>query len=224
MLPTQTSSAIDRLLNDACFARELERILIKPQVSSSLLKTFAKFISRQPETFTSPSTFKAFHQMLRAGENQAEALCCLSKMLSCCAGLQLADDSDFLSTLVTVILSAEISAPVAVVATEALTNIMLHPKAFQSSSTPWSKLVSVLIHQCYTKENRSLQEISIQALRVMSDKASVKDELRQVYKEKIANVPCLGESSSKLLKDLVQWLSYRNYKSCEGGKYSKLFI
>lgn len=217
-------SAVDELLGINKFVDEFVRVSIKPQASELLLDTFAISISSKPEIFSSLPTFNALHQKLQDGQFSGARLRCLSRMTVCQEGLAIADDCNFLSTLVTIFIAEEMNEQLQVDATAALRNCLLSPKAFHSLSTLWCELVRILIHQCYTKENRLLQKLSIQALRVMSDKASVKHELQKVYLKKVKDIPCLGGNSTKLLKDLVQWLGYQNYKSCEAQNYSKLFI
>lgn len=75
-----------------------------------------------------------------------------------------------------------------------------------------------------SKQNFLLQENSIQALRIMSDNPAIKNELREVFRDKISEISCISEESKKLKDDLMQWLNYRNYEKNEPSKYSKLFI
>lgn len=103
-------------------------------------------------------------------------------------------------------------------------NCMLSEKSLMNPSVPWEELVKIFIQASYTKENIFLQQFSIQALRIISDKASIKEVLVKVYKSKIRHIPSLNAKSAELKDDLVDWLNYRNYKSNESSRYSKLFI
>lgn len=139
-------------------------------------------------------------------------------------GIALADGIDLLLILSSIIEKENLSDEILTQIIITLKHCMLSEKAINQLRLPWSELSKLLVQKAYTKEKNLLQRASIQALRIMSDKPEVKEELNQLYKTKIREIPCLDKEAEALKDDLVQWLTYRNYKPNDSSKYSKLFI
>lgn len=155
---------------------------------------------------------------------ESSTLKCLGVIVSCEKGIDLAVRCNLLSDLTSILLKEPKDENVKTNAIMAMKNFMLSEKSLLNPSVPWEELVKIFVHASYTKENIFLQQFSIQALRIISDKASIKEVLVKVYKSKIRHIPSLSAKSTELKNDLIDWLNYRNYKSNEPSSYSKLFI
>lgn len=212
------------LFDNDFFQAAIERLAAKTPTDQIIHEVVANFISIDSVIFSKPEVFDALHCHVLKCSKESATLKCLALITSCSKGMNLADEADFLSTLISILLGDYISDAFTTHAIMALKNCMLTSKSFENISVPWPLLTELLVYNAYTKENDPLQQYSIQALRIMSDKPAVKEELCKVYKSKIRQIPCLSEESSKLKDDLVQWLSYRNYKSNDLPKYKNLFI
>lgn len=202
----------------------LERLAINSSADKKVYETVANFISLKPSTFAKQEVYHALLRHLLSGRQEAVMLKCLALIINCDEGKIFAEDLELISVVTSTLLDDSKEEEILHFAIMALTSCMLNPKTFENPQVPWKELTKLLVHYSYTKRNKSLQESAIQALRVMSDKASVKDELRKVYKGKIRRIFCLSLQSEKLKADLVQWIDYQNYKSNDSSKYSKLFI
>lgn len=183
----------------------------------------ANFIAREPGIFARSEIYKVLHEHLLASNEAENIMKCMAFLLSCDRGLELAEKNDFAKVLMEVLMNTNTEV-VQTYAIVALKNYMLSKTAFKNVSFPWTDLVELLIKTSSTKKNILLQETSLQALRFISDKPSVKDKLRKVYKKKVAQIVCLSENAEELKMDLVPWINYRNYKAAKDEKYSKLFI
>lgn len=190
----------------------------------NIYESVSNFVSRKPEMFATREIFQALHQHLLCGNEDGAVLKCLSMIINCDTGRALAEDFDVISTLSSKLLNEPKNEEVLIHTIIALKNCMLSFKAFENPLVPWQTIVKLLIDKSYTKRSKMLQQSSIQTLRIMSDKADVKKELRKVYKLKIRHIPCLSDESEKLKDDLVEWLNYQNFKPDESPKYSKLLI
>lgn len=186
-------------------------------------ETLSNFISCDPDLFATPEVFNPMHEQLKRGSAKSSTLKCLALIIATEKGNHLLDGSDFLMTLISLILK-EKDKTMLTYATMALKNSMLNFESLSNDSVPWDKIIELIIHNSYSKHNKLLQSCSLQTLRVMSDKPTVKETLCKIYKIKIREISCLTEESAKLKDDLVQWLDYRNFNSNELSKYSKLFI
>lgn len=212
----------DSLLSSFYFTSKLELFIIQCAAKKHVLDSVANFISRQPELFAKPLVIEALRQHLNL-EQKSGLLKCLALIISSRKGLELSGQFDLIPLLISILLKGANDEEMTY-AIIALKNCMLNEKTFRNSSIPWRVLEQVLIEKCYTKENALLQQVSLQALRIISDKSKVKEELSKVYKIQIRNIPCPTAESAKLKDDLLEWINYRNYKPNDSPKYSKLFI
>lgn len=200
------------------------QLAVKSPANKDVYEAIANFISRDAESFAKPDVFVAvLHHALDNIKESGVMLKCLAMLINCDEGKVLAESSKLFVILTSILLNAEKNEETLTYAIMALKNCMLNWKNFENTCIPWEQLVKLMINASFTKQNNLLQECSLQALRIMSDKASVKDKLRKVYKIKIREIRCLSDESQKLKDDLLQWLSYRNYKQSD-SKYSNLFI
>lgn len=165
--------------------------------------------------------YQAIKRHVLNGQEEAIMLKCLVMIIKCD---KLSNDSELVTKLISILLDESKESETLSCAIMTLTSCMLSWKLFENPEIPWQDLTKLLVNCSYTKCDVFLQISSIQALRVMSDKASVKDELRKVYKSKIHRIPCISEDSKDLKKELIDWIDYRSYKSNDASKYSKLFI
>lgn len=202
----------------------MEKLAVNPPVCNQVYELLANFISSYPHHFAEPDIFKSLRGRLMKSDEKAAILKCLGLIANSDKGKMFADDSDFTLTLASILLNTSTHDELTTYAIITLRSSMLCPSAFNNTSFPWVAIVELLISKSYTKKNALLQASSIQTLRIMSDKKSVKDELRKVYKSKVRGIQCLSKESSKLKDDLLQWLNYKNFKSKDFPLYSNLFI
>lgn len=200
----------------------------KPPCNKDLFKAFANFISRKPEIFATDEVIKIFTEHFwKFSEDEAVSavLKCLALLTVIKNGMVKAEAFNLLPKLQTVLLNEQRNEEVLTYGIMLMKNCMMNENSFQNPLIQWKEIVELFLQKSYTKHHKLLQQVSIQALRIISDKASIKDELRKKYKLKVQNIHCLGEESKKMKEDdLLQWLEYRNFKSNELPKYSKLFI
>lgn len=198
--------------------------LVVNSKTGDVLELLANLISRESDTFLTPDVFKALHQRLMNGDDRVNALKCLAMLINSSQGLSMAQDSDLISTVVSILLNETNDEEVTTYGIMALKYCMLSAIPFSNSMFPSKSLLKILMQKTRSKQNFLLQENSIQALRIMSDNPAIKNELREVFRDKISEISCISEESKKLKDDLMQWLNYRNYEKNEPSKYSKLFI
>lgn len=186
-------------------------------------ETLANFISCDPEMFATPKVFNPLLDQLKNYAEESSTLKCLALITGSKNSNQLFEGSDFLTTLISVMLSEKDEASMTY-ATIAMKNCMLSSEDLGNPSIPWKDIVELMLFNSYSKHNELLQQSSIEALRIMSDKPTVRNLLCKIYKAKVRQIPGLSEESVKLKCDLVQWLSYRNFKSNKLPNYANLFI
>lgn len=199
-------------------------MVIKTAANKEIFESLANFISRNAELLAKPELFNALHQHLINLNEESATLKCLGLITSCKKGIDLAVSCNLIPILSSILLKESNDEDVKTNATLTFKNCMLSETLLMNPLVPWKEIVKRLIQTSYTKNNIYLQQHSIQALRIISDKASIKENLVKVYKRKIRNIPGLSTKSVDLRDDLVDWLNYRNFKSNESSRYSKLFI
>lgn len=217
---------VDKLLKgDSVFHQSIQQLLLALPKNKKAVEAVKNVIMRKPELFTKTRVLNALYKLLLLENRRFDALKLLAAITSSMESAQLSKNFDLLPVVILMVEEEEdLSAEVATDAILVIKHCMLDAKSLNNKQVPWTFLIEFLIQKAHTKENDFLQQVSVQALRVMSDKPEFKKHLYSVYKSNIRDIPCLSEESRVLKEDLLQWLKYRNFKSNKPGKYSKLFI
>lgn len=215
--------AAQKLLESKVFKSKVKLFASRDPRGTKIHETLANFISCDPELFATSEVFNSLCHQLERPQLESSTLKCLALIIGTKQGSSLFVGTDCLSKLISIILGKNNEA-LLLYGTMALKNCMLNTHALGDPYVPWDELIEALISNSYSKHNELLQKCSIQALRIISDKPTVKEILCKTYKRKISKIPCLNEESTELKEDLVQWLNYRNFKSNELPKYSNQFI
>lgn len=200
------------------------RLIVYCPTNKDAFEAVANFMSRDPELFVKEEVLQKLQQCLLDRVGESGVLKCLAIIIPYSQVLELSGLYSLLPIIQSIVLRESNDEETSTYAIMALKNCLLSQKSFHDDLVPWKALITTFIEKSYTKKNALLQQVSIQALRIISDKPDVKDDLRKIYKIKIRNIPCLSEESAKLKNDLLQWINYRNYKPDGSSKYAKLFI
>jgi hypothetical protein len=213
----------DKLLGFEYFVQQVKLLASRSKPVDEIYEFVANLIARKPKLFATPEIFKALHQHLLNCNETGSIMKCVAFIIGCDEGLMLANENEFLTTLTSILMATVKSEKVLTFAIIALKNLVF--KNIQKNSmVPWKELTKLLVQNSFSKGNKLLQEASLQALRFVSDRPTVKEELQKVYKFKICQIVCLSEDAKNHKEDLLQWLNYRNYKPKKSLKYSNLFI
>ena len=196
----------------------------KSKPSEETFDSVANCIARNREVFATSEIFKILLQHAENNKNCGNVMKCLTLIVSCEQGLKLAANSNLLNLLILILLDNNVNQKILVHSIDAFKNLLMDQKTFGNLIVPWNQITKLLIKHSFSKSNVQLQESSLQALRFLSGKESVKRNLRKLYKCKLQNIVCLSGNAEKFKDDLIQHLNYRNYKPHKPSNYSKMFI
>lgn len=214
----------DSLLLNPSFEAKIKSFITQCASNREVLLSVSNFISRKPEKFAEHEVIETLLKHIRNRVSQSLVLKCLALIMSCMKGLRLLHEVDLSPLITPILLNRPQEEELTTYAIMAFKNFMISQNSFENLPVQWETFVKLFVESAYTKTNILLQQVSIQALRVMSDKPEVKKQQCKVYKSKIFSIPCISEESRKLKYDLLQWIDYRNYRPSLSQKYSKLFI
>jgi hypothetical protein len=188
--------------------------------NEKLFSALPNFIALKPSEFARVDILES----LVKNTHYPATLKCLALILNCEDGIRLAHSMGIESLLIEILCVTrddETKTHVVMALRNGLTNKELW---HSDADFPWQRLLALLVDMSFEKTSHLLQQLSIQALRIMSDVDVVKDRLCKVYRRKLRDIPWMTKEARELKHDLLQWLEYRNYYANEGNKYAKYFI
>lgn len=199
-------------------------LAINSKPKYEIYDTVANCIKESRDDFASHAIFKALLHHIFNENNNGSIMKCLALLVCCEQGAQFAEESNFIEVPISIIESQVFDEELKFYSVMALRNLILNKKYPNNQLTQWKSVMKPLIKFSSTKRSPKLQEISLQTLRILSDKYSIKKELKKFHKCKIQQIVCLSKESEYFRNDLIQHLVYRSYKPHKSEKYASMFI
>lgn len=189
-------SVVDLLLKsktESIYLQVIQQLLMALPSNEKAVEAVKNVVLRKPEMFAKARVINALYKLLLVDNRKFDALKLLGAITGSVQGTQLADKFDLLSVVILMVEGEDLSNERATDAILVIKHCMLSSKSLCNKQVPWTTLIEYLISKAYNKENNFLQQVSIQALRAMSDKPEIKKHLYSVYKNNVRDIPCLSE-------------------------------
>jgi hypothetical protein len=207
-------------VNDPHLCSSIKMLAIKSKANYEVYDSIANCISKSPEAFASPEIFAALLQHVVQCADVGSVMKCLALLVSCQKGLEIAQDNELITVLVSILTNSSTEQETYIHSINAFKHLSLNKKILNNFLVPWKLITKLLIKHSSTIDDAKLQQSSLQALRFLSDKQSVKRDLREKHKSMLRQIICLSGVAKALKSELMQNLEYRNYKLQKSVKHS----